>query len=286
MYLETPENFETRANLETVGVEAPLPYLAHANQAPVTYATPPNGGMANYEGEYADHAMAIQDGRAIAAKLSLDRQGFLLVRHQSGVADFYDDDAVRAAYYPEVERLVADATGASRVVVFDHTRRADGGGGAGDKAERAPVRRIHNDYTEKSTPRRVRDLFDAPEAEALLSRRFSQINVWRPIVGPVRRSPLALLDAQSVAPNDLVKTDLVFADRGGENYYVTHNPEHQWFYFPDMGADEAVLIKGYDSATDGRARFTPHTSFEDPTTPDGAPPRESIEVRTFAFFED
>ena len=279
-------NLETPWNFETPGVEAPLSYLAHGNQAPVTYATPPHGGLARYEGDYADHAMAIRNGRAIAAKLSLDRQGFLLVRHESGVADFYDDAAVRAAYYPEVERLVAAATGAARVVVFDHTRRADDGGGSADKAERAPARKIHNDYTEKSAPQRVRDLFAAPEAEAMLASRFAQINVWRPIVGPVRRSPLALLDAQSVAVEDLVKIDLVFADRVGENYYVTHNPEHQWFYFPNMGVDEALLIKGYDSATDGRARFTPHTAFDDPTTPKDAPPRESTEVRTFAFFED
>ena len=270
----------------TPGVEASITYLAHADQRPVTYATPPGGGLSRREGDYADHRVRMHDGRAIAAKLSLDRQGFLLVRHQTGVADFYDDAAVRAAYYPEVERLVARATGASRVVVFDHTRRADGGGVAGAKAERAPARIIHNDYTEKSGPQRVRDLFDAAEAKALLSRRFSQINVWRPITGPVRRSPLGLLDAQTVARRDLVTIDLVYEDRIGENYHVAHNPDHQWYYFPDMGADEAVLIKGYDSIDDGRARFTPHTAFDDPTTPADAPPRESIEVRTLAFFED
>ena len=271
---------------EPAGVEARLTYLAHADQTPVTYASQPRGGLSQRQGDYADYRVRLNDGRAIAAKLSLDRQGFLLARHETGVADFYDDDAVRSAYYPEVERLVADVTGASRVVIFDHTRRADGGGVADAKAERAPARIIHNDYTEKSGPQRVRDLFDADEAADLLSRRFAQINVWRPIKGPVKRSPLGLADAQSIAAHDLVKIDLVYDDRVGENYHLVHNPDHLWFYFPDMETDEAVLIKGYDSATDGRARFTPHTAFEDPTSAADAPPRESIEVRTLAFFDD
>ena len=158
---------------------------------------------------------------------------------------------------------------------------ADGGGGSGAKAERAPVRMTHNDYTENSGPQRVRDLFDADEAEALLAHRFAEYNVWRPISGPVQRSPLGLIDAQSLAP-----ADLVYQDRTGEIYHVAYNPDHLWFYFPAMKTDEVVLIKGYDSATDGRARFTPHTAFDDPTTPENAPPRESIEVRALAFFED
>ena len=272
--------------LETAGVEASMIYLTHADQKPISYNPPPGTQLPHRDGDYGEFAVRVRNGRAIAAKLSLDREGFLLARHETGVADFYDDEAVRSAYYPEVERLVADVTGAERVVVFDHTRRADGGGVADAKAERAPARIIHNDYTEKSGPQRIHDLFDADEARDLLSHRFSQINVWRPITGPVKRSPLAFIDAQSIAAQDLVKIDLVYEDRVGENYHLVHNPDHRWFYFPHMEADEVVLIKGYDSATDGRARFTPHTAFDDPTTPADAPPRESIEVRTLAFFED
>ena len=261
---------------ETAGVDAAMIYLTHADQKPVSYNPPPGAGQPRRDGDYAAYPVRVMDGRAIAAKLSLDRQGFLLARHATGVADFYDDDAVRDIYYPEVERLVADATGAARVVVFDHTRRADGGGETGAKAERAPVRLTHNDYPENSGPQRVRDLFDADEAEELLAHRFAEYNVWRPISGPVQRSPLGLIDAQSLAPADLVKADLVYQDRTGEVYHVAYNPDHLWFYFPAMKTDEVVLIKGYDSTTDGRARFTPHTAFDDPTTPENAPPRESI----------
>ncbi len=229
--------------------------------------------------------MRIHDGRPLAGELSLDRQGFMLTRHDSAVADLYDDDAVRAVYYPEIERLLKAVMGASKVVVFDHTRRADDGGEPGARAERAPVRLVHNDYTERSGPQRVRDLLDADEAEARLERRFAEMNVWQPIRGPVRRSPLALADAQSLAPGDLVAVDLVYAERTGEIYHGPYNPDYRWYYFPDLEAHEAVLIKCYDSAKDGRARFSLHTAFDDPTTPADAPPRESIETRALVFFE-
>ena len=121
------------------------------------------------------------------------------------------------------------------------------------------------------------------EAEALLTRRFAFINVWRPIRHPAQDWPLALCDARSVDPADLVATDLVYPDRRGEIYGLVHNPSQLWFYVPDMGLDEAVLIKCYDSRRDV-ARFTPHTAFQNPLTPPAAPPRESIEFRTIALF--
>jgi len=65
-----------------------------------------------------------------------------------------------------------------------------------------------------------------------------------------------------------------------------YNPRHRWYYFPKMRRDEALVFKVYDSATDGRARFTPHSSFDNPTSPPGAHARQSIEARAFAFFGD
>ncbi len=266
-------------------VEASLVYLADTRVKPVTYNPPPGTGLPRRHGNYAPFTVRIHDGRAIAGELSLDRQGFMLTRHRSAVADFYDDDELRAVHYPEIERLVKRATGAAKVLIFDHTRRADGGGEPGARAERAPVRLVHNDYTEKSGPQRVRDLLGADEAEARLQRRFAEFNVWQPIAGPVRRSPLALADARTIAPGDLVRADLVYAERTGEIYHGLYNPDHRWYYFPEMTVEEAVLIKCYDSATDGRARFSLHTGFDHPTTPEDAPIRESIETRAFAFFD-
>ncbi len=276
----------TQPQAEPQAVEAPLRYLINLDVKPVSHNPPPGGGLPRRDGNYDDVTVTVADARAAARDFSLDREGFELVHHESAVSDFYDDDEVRAVYYPEVERLLKQATGASRVFVFDHTRRADGGGVEGARAERAPVRLVHNDYTETSGPRRVRELLGDAEADELLKRRFAEINVWQPIRGPVKSSPLALVDAGSIAPGDLVTVDLVYEDRTGEIYHGLYNPDHRWFYFPDMETDEAVLIKCFDSATDGRSRFSLHTGFDDPTTPANAPPRESIETRALLFFED
>ena len=142
----------------------------------------------------------------------------------------------------------------------------------------------HNDYTDWSGPQRVREVLP-DEAQGLLAHRFAIIQVWRAINLPIRSNPLAIADARSVAAGDLLAAERRYPHRVGETYQVRHNPEHRWFYFPHMRRDEAVVFKVYESQTDGRARFTPHCSFIDPTTPAGAPPRQSIEVRTFAFFE-
>ena len=157
-------------------------------------------------------------------------------------------------------------------------------GGAVERGLRTPVQMVHNDYTDKSGPQRVRDLLPADEAEARLKHRFVEINVWRPIKGPVQAWPLALADARSIAAADVIPCDLIYADRTGEILYGIYNPNHRWNYFPRMERHEAALIKCYDSLRDGRARFSLHTAFEDPTTPENAPPRESIEIRTLAFF--
>ncbi|MGH6719647.1 MAG: CmcJ/NvfI family oxidoreductase [Alphaproteobacteria bacterium] len=258
-------------------------YLTDPDQKPVGYNPPIGAGEPRREGRYDQFTVAVHDARPIAGKLSLDVQGFTLVRRPSAVRDFFDADEVRRVYYPEVVRLIVEATGAAKVVVFDHTVRV--GAGAVERGARAPVPMVHNDYTETSAPRRVRDLLPAAEAEARLKHRFVEINVWRPIAGPVLANPLGIVDASTIAPRDLVVADLVYADRKGEIFYGAYNPNHRWHYVPAMERDEAILIKCYDSARDGRARFSLHAAFADPTTPADAPPRESIEARAFAFFD-
>lgn len=265
-------------------VRAPLNYIVDTGEKPVAHIAAPGSGPTRRDAEYQEHAMAIHDGRAARDPFSLDAQGFALSRHDTAVADFYDAEEVRGVYYPEVERLVKDVTGAEKVVVFDHNVRSSDESMRREKRVREPVRVVHNDYTVKSGPQRVRDLLPADEAQARLKHRFAVINVWRSIRGPVRRMPLALCDARSIAQDDLVATDLVYEGRTGEVYQTAFNPDHRWYYFPEMARDEALLIKCYDSMEDGRARFTAHTAFDDPTTPPDAPPRESIEARTLVFF--
>lgn len=265
-------------------VEGLLNYLAPMAAKPMNLTYDPPPGMPRSTGIPEPHVMPIHDARPVAGRLTLDGEGLALVEHRSAVKDFYDEDEVRRVYYPEAERLVAEATGASRVLVFDHTirRRVAGGIDRSPGTPRQPVTSVHNDYTVKSGPQRVRDLM-GEEAEELLRHRFEIVNVWRPIRGPLRDAPLAVCDATSVALADFVPSDLVYRDRIGETYRVRYNPAHRWFYVPEMRADEAVLIKCYDSVEDGTARFTAHSAFEDPTAPPDVLPRESIEVRTLVF---
>lgn len=266
-------------------IEAALNYLAPGIEHPFVYAQEPPPGMPRRNIAFEGHSVVIRNARPLAPRLSLDREGFTLRRDATSVVDFYNDEEVRRVYYPEVERLVREATGAAKVVIFDHTRRNSRTPlGEGNAYAREAAASVHNDYTERSAPKRVRDLLDPPEAEARLKRRYVEINVWRPIAGPVAAWPLAVCDATSIDQRDLVASERRYPDRVGEIYHVSYNPRHRWFYFPQMRRDEAILIKCFDSATDGRARLAVHSAFEDPTTPKDAPPRESIEVRLFAFF--
>ena len=269
-------------------VEAPLKYLASAEDIPVYAASVGGGDTSLHEGTYVMQPVAIHNGRARAEGFSLDREGFALMGHPSAVGDFYDDGEIATVYETEVKTLVGGATGAARVEIFDHTRRAASLGVQKARMIREPASIIHNDYTARSGPQRLRDHFpEAPdEAEELLRRRFIIVNVWRSIRGTVLNAPLALCDAASLAPADLVSVERRAKDRIGEIQQAVYNPAHRWYYFPEMQPDEALLIKTYDSETDGTSRFTPHTSFDDPTAAADAPPRESLETRCFVFYRD
>jgi hypothetical protein len=274
-------HLETRS---LVGLEADFHYIASMAERPRNYTYDPPAGVPRTNAVYESHLMLVHNARAIAAYASLDREGFALIRNASAVRDFYDEEELRRVYYPEAERLVAEATGAKRVVVFDHTvrRRIWGSEDRTAGTPRQPVPRVHNDYTEKSAPQRVRDLMGA-DADALLQHRFEIVNVWRPITGPLRDAPLAVCDARTVDPADWVASSLIYRDREGETYAVRYNPAHHWWYVPEMMPNEVLLLKCFDSALDGRARMAPHSAFEDPTAPADKLPRESIELRTLVF---
>jgi hypothetical protein len=263
-------------------VVAPLTFLAPMAEKPVSYNYKPPPGVPARTGEPVDCRVPVHDARAIEEELSLDRQGFILRRHKTAVRNFYDESEIAAVYYPECEALMKRVTGARRVLAFDHIVRNAARSQKGNLVK-SPAKRVHNDYTAKSAPQRVRDLMGA-EAEELLRRRYAIINLWRPIAGPVLESPLALCDAESLAQENLVPTDLKYPDRTGEIYSVTHSEGQRWYYFPKMRTDEVVFIRCFDSARKGAARFSAHGAFDDPTSPPGAPPRESIEVRTLVFW--
>lgn len=268
-------------DLEDV-VEASFHYLVHKGPKPVTDSSRPGFLQPRHTGEYETRRAPVRNARRVP-DIAIERYGFVLRPQPTKMTDFHDDDEIRSVYDPEVEALVREATGASRVLVFDHTLRSGRRETREEKNIRGPVHRVHNDYTEWSGPQRLRDLLP-DEAEALLRRRFAVVQVWRGMLAPVARSPLALCDARSVAPRDLIPIERRHPDRVGETYHLTYNPGHRWHYYPDMQLDEALVFKCYDSERDRPARFTPHSAFDHPGTPADAPPRESIETRTLAFF--
>ncbi|MBL6613227.1 MAG: methyltransferase [Reyranella sp.] len=264
-------------------VQADMNYLVPMLERPRNYTFEPPAGTPWSNTAHEPHRVAIHDARPVADRVSLDANGFALVTQRSAVRDFFDDEEVRRVYYPEVERVIKEVTGAYRVHIFDHTtrRRIEGSADRRD-GPRQPVQFVHIDHTARSGPQRVRDLLP-DEADELLKGRVQVINLWRPIKGPVQDAPLAVCDATTIDLGDLVPSDLVYQHRVGETYSVKYNPSHRWFYVPQMRTDEALLLKCSDTRTDVPARFTPHSAFVDPTAPADAPPRESIEVRTLVF---
>jgi hypothetical protein len=264
---------------------ADIPYIVNTGEQLVNETFGPNNIRRRRTGTQELKRVDIHNGRLQPEPFSLDGNGFVFVGHQTKVADFFDAEQLRSVYYPEVERLIRETSGASRVVIFDHTLRS------GDETEREarlvrePVLSAHNDYTEWSGPQRVREILP-DEAETLLKHRFAIIQVWRAINQPIQANPLAIADAKSVAMEDFLVAERRYPNRVGQTYRLAYSPHHRWFYFPQMRRDEALVFKVYESEQDGRARFTPHSSFADPTSPPGAPPRQSIEVRAFAFFAD
>jgi hypothetical protein len=293
-------------------VTAVVNYSLDTGEKPVSETGGPDGLTRTYRAAFEPVAVAIENGRPRRGQYRLDEAGFQLADHATAMTDFFDRGAIAAVYYPEAAALIARLSGAARVHVFDHTLRSGAEAVRQARKIREPVRTVHNDYTEWSGPQRVRDIFP-DEAEALLTRRFAIIQVWRAIgapppsrlAEPAREShlehvihasgrgpeaitcwkdPLTLADARTLAPQDFIAAERRFPNRVGEIYMLRASAAHRWTYFPRMTRDEALVFKVYDAARDGKARWCAHTSFEDPTSPPDAPERESIELRAFAFW--
>ena len=250
-----------------------------------------------YENEASKHVhdpgddpreIAVADGWHRANTFSADKEGFSLHSFETSFDTWEDEVTTKSTFYPQVVEFLKRATGAKRVLVFDHTIRTK----ANDQkkvtqetntSQRAPVKIVHCDYTAESGPLRVRQLL-GDEAEDLLTRRVAFFNVWKPIHNIVEEKPLAVCDVTSSPPEDFHKLYLRYRDRNGENYVMRYSPTHKWWYFPKMNTSQVILLKTFESEKDGRARFVAHTAFDDPTSPANAATRESVEIRTMAFF--
>jgi hypothetical protein len=275
----------------TATVQAPLAYLVSLDARAAHLVYPLSSGRKIVRPEQAYHTLPITDCRELPLPATVDGAGFELLREPSAMQDFYDEAAVRDAYYPEVIAFLKRQLGALDVVVFDHNQRSAVRAALGQPGVRTPVDAAHNDYTPSSGPRRAQEILAAAGKPDYAGHRMALINVWRPIIGPVQDVPLAVCDARTTVPSDFVPTDIHhFAEddlehprHSGEIYSVRFNPAHRWYYASEMQPDEVLLLKNWDSAT-GVASYTPHTGFRNPACPANAVPRESIEARTLVIY--
>ena len=239
-------------------VRSKFNYTLDNGTAPEVYFYEPPPGTVVHPPGNDPHEMAITDGWSRADSFSLDREGFALKEFRNAFERFDNDDAVRSEFYAPVAEFVRAAVGARRAIV-------------------------HCDYTPVSGPLRVRQLLP-DEADTLLERRVAFYNFWKPLKRRVEEKPLAMCEVTSATQDDMIKMSLRYRERTGEIFVMRHSPAHRWWYFPQMTPENVLLLKTYESETDGRARFLGHSAFEDPNTPPDALVRESIEIRTMAFF--
>lgn len=266
-------------------IRADFNYIVDTGVPPVRYIDWPEMEGKEVPPEYRTHEMRVRNGRLLRDTFKLDAHGFVFVDHATQVKDFTDGAERARVYDPEVRALIKKHSGAAEVVVFDHTIRIGDEQAQKASGARPTVKGVHNDYTETSAPRRLRDIVGEVEAERRLKKRWAIIQVWRPIRGKVLAEPLGICDGRTIPQKGFIRIERRYKNRTGETYHIAHDPAHEWFYFPEMERHEALVFKVFDSDASKPSRFTAHSAFDDPGTPAGAPPRESIETRTFAFFD-
>jgi hypothetical protein len=266
-------------------IRAEMNYIVDTGVPPVRYIDWPEMADKEIPPQYELREMTIRNGRPIRDSFRLDTHGFVFADHHTAMKDFTDEAERKRVYDREVAELIKKHSGASEVVVFDHTIRVGDEKVQQSTGARPPVKGVHNDYTEKSAPRRLREIVGDAEAERRFKKRWAIIQVWRPIRGAVMIDPLGICDGRSIPEKGFILVQRRYKDRTGEVYHIAYNPEHVWYHFPRMERHEALVFKVFDSDPNVETRFSAHSAFDDPATPRNAPPRESIETRTFAFWD-
>jgi hypothetical protein len=294
---------DSEANARTV--DAAITYVANGSFVNRRFVAP---GVEHNTGRYETHAVKIRDARPIVEHFNLDVHGFVLARKPSAVQDFFAKETVDRTYQDEVVDIVRSLTGATRVApqgwmirtsgdLSRHKRPAAGYTHKG--GVQPPAAEAHVDFTPERADRLARDLYQKTFPDGKGYSRFIASSLWRCFSPPPQDCPLALCDARSVAPTEGVPNTLFIVDAlPPEDVMVgpmpnedqalaaaifRYNPQHRWWYFSNMTRDEVVLLKFHDSDR-SKALRVPHTAFRDTSFPD-ARPRESIEVRSVAYFE-
>ena len=276
---------DTIDKTQTDAITAKFNYVVDTGVPPVRYIDWPEMAHNAVEPIYKQHEMRVLNGRPLRGSFNMDTHGFVFAGHVTRVNDFTIETGRKNVYDAEVQALIKLHSGASDVLVFDHTLRVSDETLQKAMDARPAVKGVHNDYTETSAPRRLREIVGDAEAERRFTKRWAIIQVWRPIRGDVMMDPLGICDGRSIPRKGFIRVERRYKDRTGEVYHIAHNPAHEWFWFPRMTRNEALVFKVFDSDERVPSRFTAHSAFDDPATPANAPSRESIETRCFAFFE-
>jgi hypothetical protein len=288
---ENPSLENLTQGLDSVSVSmaysAPVDGLAHIR------IYPPVAGRSNEAPRRERHDVKVYDCRSIADQLDMDVAGFSFQRAPTTFSDFFNEEAVREHYYPEVVSVLREQLKAQAVFVFDHNVRSQPRSDQKQAGVRAPVDGAHNDYTLNSGPRRINEILAYNGASDLIGKRAALVNLWRPLRGPVQDHPMAVCDARTTHLDDFIPTriehyledNLETPHLTGEVYSFRHSEAHRWFFASDMQSEEVLLLKCFDTAHDGIARFTGHTGFKNPACPPDFLPRESIEARTVVVYE-
>jgi hypothetical protein len=228
--------------------------------------------------------MPVTDARQFAT--SLDGEGFMLVPHRSAVQDFECAEEVAALHAAEIVELVKAHCGADHVQITAPgiLRFSENSGRAGSRDNSHPARFAHIDATAATSAGFA--AASAPPGKQV--RRYAHFNVWRAFTSPPQDIPLAICDASSIAPRDLLVADAIFDPPGGpewsfESWVIAYNPAHRWCWFPEMTRDEALIFKTSDSVF---SNPVPHVAFDAPQTGLALQPRASIEMRAVAFWFD
>jgi hypothetical protein len=237
-------------------IRAEMSYIVDTGVPPVRYIDWPEMADKEILPQYELREMTIRNGRPIRDSFRLDTHGFVFVDHHTAMKDFTDEAERKRVYDREVAELIKKHSGASEVLVFDHTIRAGDEKVQQSTGARPPVKGVHNDYTEKSAPRRLREIVGDAEAERRFKKRWAIIQVWRPIRGAVMIDPLGICDGRSIPEKGFILVQRRYKDCTGEVYHIAYNPEHVWYLFPQMTREEALVFKVFDSDPNVETRFS------------------------------
>lgn len=272
----------TRGNTDSLDcVKAQLSFIPRTTDEGPTFAASQNlGGVGMVK-----HEVKIYNARPVASSLSLDRQGFALIKHKSAYANELTSEPMRAKYLEEMAQFIKVHFDASAVVAYQHgaipsviVRSSDGSRGIATGVV------AHVDFTSTSAPAVAEISCLEKGVQSRAYSRLMLIQTWRALSPPPQDSALGLCDGSSISDDDLVATPYSRDGSAAELWLLRHNPHQRWYYFPEMEQDEVILFKGYDSNRECDPRSA-HSGFDNRLAFPNAEPRVSVETRFFVYFD-